>query len=392
MEPDKIVPPKTDITTSTVDDLHAEGVDVVADSGKSLDNEFSDDYKSEESSPSLEPEEVTEPQNSVPVTQVPVSTPAPIAPVSQETKTTPVTPVTPKPTEATPEQPKAPLPHNDPSIKQIRTFKSDAEEAIKYKGVSAIDIALAEQKKREGSTPIEYEKEKSSSGTFIIVAFVFVLLLGGGWYIWFSVSTKTTEVTVRPNLIKTLISYNRGSTFTLNTETDPLLFIASKLSASNAGLGNVYAALPVLFATSTEFVSPQKIFDDTRMPDRLKRSLSNTYMFGVYTAETNQPFIILKNTFFQNAFSGMLEWEKSMHDDLISFIQILYPHEMVTSQSSGTFEDIVVSNVDTRVLKNKTGEPLLLYAFPDKDTIVITVHATTLKYVLDKLLVVRTIQ
>jgi hypothetical protein len=48
--------------------------------------------------------------------------------------------------------------------------------------------------------------------------------------------------------------------------------------------------------------------------------------------------------------------------------------------------------VNVRVLKDAAGKVILAYAFADKDTVVITTNQTALKYLLNQILEVRTIQ
>jgi hypothetical protein len=115
-------------------------------------------------------------------------------------------------------------------------------------------------------------------------------------------------------------------------------------------------------------------------------------MVGTYTYDTNGVFVILKNTFFQNAFSGMLEWENNMRNDLLPLIKASYPEETAVSTNGDRFEDLVVSNIDVRAIKNSTGKVILAYAFADTNTIIIATSTDTLKYLLDKLLVVKTVQ
>ncbi|MEK7607772.1 MAG: hypothetical protein AAB484_02535 [Patescibacteria group bacterium] len=332
-------------------DLHNEGIDLVG-SGVNEDNEFTD-------KDSVEPK-----ISAVAVTETVMPPPTP--PVK-----------------------------NDPSIRPIRTFKSDAEEAVRYKNVSTVDIAVAEQKKRE-STPIEYineyvELNKSHSGIFVVIVFIVIMALSGGWFYWFKTSQKIEKIPPQV-LIETIIPYTKGSTLLLRNDNDPLSLIGAKLNASNAGLGNIYALVPTLDTISTKPADVSVVFGSTHIPPKLLRSLAPEYMIGVYTYDVNSPFIILKNTFFQNTFAGMLDWEKDLRNDFLALIRVSYPNENPVTANTDSFDDIVVSNIDTRVLKNSEGMVILAYAFADTETLVITTSENSLKYVLDRLLTVRSVQ
>jgi hypothetical protein len=134
------------------------------------------------------------------------------------------------------------------------------------------------------------------------------------------------------------------------------------------------------------------VVSGTHIPNRLLRSLASDYMIGSYEYDVQSPFIILKNTFFQNAFAGMLEWEGDMGADLSPLIEISDPTVSRAAAGAASFSDGVISNVNVRTLKDVSGKTLLAYAFADKDTIVITTNATALKYLLNQILQVRTIQ
>ncbi|MDO8579731.1 MAG: hypothetical protein Q7R72_02555 [bacterium] len=385
-----------DVNKTTDTDLHDEGIDLVG-SGVNEDNEFTG-----QETPITSPE-----SPKVSETLVPSISSTPPTPPPEPPKLPTVTPgvITPQPSfipkitspqisvspTNVPASPAIPSIKNDPSIKPVRTFKSDAEEAVRYKNVSTIDIAVAEQKKRE-ATPIEYiEPRESHPGIFIAVVITVILVIGVGWFYWFKTSQTEKPEPIRAS-IETIIPYTTGSTLVLNSESDSLVLIGAKLNAANAGLGNVYALVPTQNATSTVYADISLVFANVNMPDRLARSLASEYMIGTYTYDVNGPFIILKNTFFQNAFAGMLEWEKDMRNDLLSLIQVSHPSERSVTANTDKFEDVVVSNIDARALRGNDGRIILAYIFADPETIVITTNENTLKYVLDRLLTVRTIQ
>ncbi len=411
--------PQNTPTPETKDvDLHAEGVDIVG-SGVSEDNEFSntptDKEASTEDVQALNQEKAKliaslqeipipnkfvvgqkfmemqqQQKEQVRVAPLIEKNPIPAPEEKQEPVPQPVTPVpTPTPKEEVAEQ----KPVNNPAIRQIRTFKSDAEEAVKYKNVSAVDIAIAEQNKRE-RTAIQYQEPETGhyAGLFIMVVVMIMIVLSAGWYYWFSSSQPVSEKRPISSSIKTIVPYTKITTLKLDTESDPLTLIGSKLSSTNAGLGNISALIVTESATGTSSVDPTTFFSRTEIPNKIIRSLDKEYMVGVYTYDTQHPFIILKNTFFQNTFSGMLEWEKNMANDLLPLIQVAHSETTLGDVALQSFEDILISNIDVRSLKKADGTEVLLYAFADQKTLIITTGREPLRYILDKLLTVRTIQ
>ncbi len=361
MEPEKKDGQAADMK-ATVSDLHNEGVDIMEGEHSALDDGSS-------ATPAAKPEPA-------PV-QAPIYRPnAPIAPVV---------------TSSIPEPINDPS-INDPSIKPLRTFKSDAEEAVRYQNVSKADIVLAEQKKRE-STPIEYENDKRSHLGMALLLLLIVVIATGGYY-WFFIRETVVINSIPKELhISTFIPYSKISLVTLPTlEKNPLALIAERLNEPGVTVGQVAALIPTPAGTTTVMSSVSAVLAGTHVPDRLGRSLAPEYMIGTYLFKKNAPFIIFKNTFFQNAFASMLEWEKDMRNDFISLIQVSNPSETTIDTRSDIFSDMVISNIDARVLKNDAGTVILTYAFADKDTIIITTDTDALKYILDRLLAVRVVQ
>ncbi|HVT75355.1 MAG TPA: hypothetical protein VHD69_03035 [Candidatus Paceibacterota bacterium] len=393
MEPENINP------DSKNKDLADEGIDIVGTS-QALDNEFSKPELSSDA-PTMPDTaldaESREPVAPEPIAPAPVTTPPVPKPAAVEDPR-PIRQAVPPVNRMESPAPRAPenQPKNDPSIKPIRTFKSDAEEAVRYGGVSKIGIAVAEQNRRDAK-PIEYvEERRVPVGLFIGIVAILILFLGGGWYIWFSMSggTKNPVVSTPAISYTPIIPYSQASIVVLDpndTDKDPMELIAAKLGAANPGVGNVFALIPVPAATAGAPESIANVLNSTHIPSRLVRSLADNYMFGLYSYDKQAAFMILKNSFFQNAFSGMLDWEKSLGEDLIPLIRVTYP-EMNANSLAASFEDAVVSNIDVRTLKDATGRLVLAYAFADKDTIVVATTENSLKYLLDRILQVRTIQ
>jgi hypothetical protein len=106
------------------------------------------------------------------------------------------------------------------------------------------------------------------------------------------------------------------------------------------------------------------------LPGDLNRSLKDDFMLGIYSNQTGErrPFLILTNNFFERAFSGLLQWEKTMAADLAPLLD----NTTVTTTPGQPFIDKVVKNRDCRVLQDTEGKTALFYAFLDNTDIVIT--------------------
>ena len=155
-------------------------------------------------------------------------------------------------------------------------------------------------------------------------------------------------------------------------------------------------------------------------------------MLGTYNDNgTAAPFIILTNNFFQNAYAGMISWEKTMPDDLVNVfgyadktvkqentvttvLPISFASTSPTSTPAlpnfasstatsaipsfvytppissyfniqGSFKDGVIDNKDVRAFTEPDGTMLVLYSFVDNNTIVITTDENALAEIINRL-------
>ncbi|MDP1625388.1 MAG: hypothetical protein Q8L64_06550 [bacterium] len=385
MEPEK-KDEKKEMESSTMGGLHDEGIDVLDSSRVAEDNEFGTPETT-----AAKADVITETEN-LPKT-IPVK---PVVPVPQPPKDEPLelSEESFKPGGSNSTSPAVPV-KNDPSIKPLRTFKTDAEEAVRYQNISKTQMVVAEQKRKETSgTPIQYDSGEKKFPLLLLATILIILMLaGGGAYYWLTTNAPAPRSNLPENLVvRTLIPYDGITTVKLDPEKDTITLAGEALDRASVNIGQIYAVIPLPFGTTTVIASPSAFLANTKIPGRLIRSLSSEYMLGSYVFNRNAPFLIFKNSFFQNAYAGMLEWEGDMRDDLIKLIQVAHPKEATISTKSDVFEDSVVANIDARILRGSNGQPILAYAFADQNTIVIATDVETLKYLIDRLLAVRIVQ
>ncbi len=273
----------------------------------------------------------------------------------------------------------------------VRTLKSDTEEAIKLERISLANIMLAEQKKKQKYPQIEQfaDSQKSKKGLFLALSLFFVFAGIGAFY--FNIlKEKIATVPEKAPEITALIPSDHTTEFNLNasngkelsaslskiiieTETKPNsienIYIFKNITSSEKGKELKKAA------TSEEFLSLVAI----KAPGALIRSLKSEYMLGVRSSDGNHPFIILKTKSYENAFAGMLAWEKSIGKDLEQLFS-------VSGEIANRFEDILVKNKDARALRNFDGKIILVYSIPDKETILIATDTETLAELFDRVI------
>ena len=126
-------------------------------------------------------------------------------------------------------------------------------------------------------------------------------------------------------------------------------------------------------------IATEKLFSvlGTRIPSVLLRSLGPKFMLGVHVFNGNSSFLILKTDFYENAFLGLLKWENDMPGDLLPALGVKLTNENKYLLDIG-FRDITIKNIDSRAILDQSGKAILIYAIPNKDTIVITTGEDTL--------------
>jgi hypothetical protein len=154
--------------------------------------------------------------------------------------------------------------------------------------------------------------------------------------------------------------------------------LGSLIAGAENGLTQFYPTIPdgsrERVATSEEFFTVLNI----GLPGRTARSLEPVFMVGSVTTGRNEPFIILRSYNFDALFAGFLAWEPRLRRDLSPLFDTSYVERDV-------FEDAVKQKVSARVLHDALGAEVLIYAFADKNTVVITSSEEALSKVMEEL-------
>ena len=141
--------------------------------------------------------------------------------------------------------------------------------------------------------------------------------------------------------------------------------------------------------SSTKFLNLIK----AHIPSEILRSLRPEYAFGMHNYNGNQRFLILKIGSYSNAFSGMLAWEMDLWSDFKVLFSLpdISKNGQVRGIETPTFQDAIYSNKDCRVVKDSSGNVLLLYSIIDANTIVITTSSDTLREIISRSLKAQTV-
>ncbi len=265
--------------------------------------------------------------------------------------------------------------YSESPIKPLRTYRGDVEEAMKGEKTSVVTIVLAQKKKEEHSEQI---KKQGAVAQNVFVSFLTVVLVIAG------IGSVTMFLYVKSQQQRAVSTFYKQRIVPADKEVS--------VDVSVGGLMDIVGNMHTLEIQSGELVlfrllkgeggvelSPQEaaLLLDSKIPGNLLRSFSSNYMFGVYREKAPTPFFIVKTDSFETAFSGLLSWEKT------------FPLSAGELFALGTapqisFEDKVVKNKDTRILKNQSGQTVILYAFLDSETIIFTGNEAVFGNLLDR--------
>lgn len=260
-------------------------------------------------------------------------------------------------------------------INPLRTYGDDIASTIKNQKESVLSINLAEKKKLEVKQGLTNEQSseintgETSRKNFIITIISIALVIAGlGTLVTLYIIKKInnnpeeTEIAIvadnhaiinlgslEKNQIIGEISKKRGESM----KADSIIYLDLSQGAQTLETSNFLPA-----------ISP-------RIPDYLLRAFDKKLVLGFYSQNTNDLFQIININSYDNAFAGMLEWEKSMPNELLplfSTIQDTIDEPLKNKE----FQDRIISNKDVRVLKDNDRNPILLYSFLDAKTLLIS--------------------
>lgn len=266
-------------------------------------------------------------------------------------------------------------------VSVVRTYESDVAQALKKGQGSLTKMVMAEERKR-GRKKEKKTKERVRvfallTGTLILLAAAGAVVGGALFYQNISQPTPSSETpdtepalflvehTVPINMPGSAAEARTEIENALSSVPDDLDSITRVRPVQTSGTGEQMREIPL---SAGEFLSAI----DASAPQSFLRSLENEFVLGAYYFDGAQPFLVLKTDSFENAFSGMLQWETDGLGEEIASV-----FGLNTAAATTTFTDRVLKNRDIRAIP--TSDSLLLfYTFIDPQTLVITTRESTL--------------
>lgn len=277
-------------------------------------------------------------------------------------------------------------------VKPLRTYERDIAESIRKTDASLVSINLAEQKRNEEkgiSKGVVVEKTEKYAQKSIVLIISLVLLVAGiglGAILW--IIYKEEPVVVQ-HVPVSLITTDSRTELEVSGKTPALLATEIEAEKSKSIESDKLSRLILLdsIAGIKSHASPElffKVFGQSA-PSSLHRALGKEWLIGFHNIGTNEPFAFFSVDSFDNAFDGMLRWEKDMAQNLGTvFVKPGTIIPEVTAISGTGFEDVVIRSKDVRVLKDSIGNDVVLYSFLDTKNLVITTNEKTFKEILNR--------
>jgi len=265
-------------------------------------------------------------------------------------------------------------PEEENPLKQIRTFQGDVAEALRRQESSLVSIQRAEHLKRGGAPPTGEDQAKKQTVLFILGSFLlFALGWAGVWYAYNAFIDQTTTPTTSAPATRFITSNSEVSLdVTASSSRDNLISVIVG-AANNVPQGEIkHIQIPLSISELLTILR-------SRAPSSLIRAFDPLFMFG---ANGSSRFMIIKLTSFENAFAGMLLWEKNLAEDIGPLFATAPLLRNIPPEHK--FVDLADRNKDIRLLEIG-GEDIILYSFFDNKMLIITDHIDTLRTIIDRL-------
>jgi hypothetical protein len=290
---------------------------------------------------------------------------------------------------------------------RIHTFKTDAEKTIESEGLSPLSILAKES---DSGRPAPKPKARVPLVPILIGGALFVGGVGIIGAVFFLMQPPP-PVAVEAR-VETPITVNDQVKVSGDT------FIGSIIQQLSAGTkeGNITHLLGIISHEDgmEEIVPISRVFESLGAPDILVRSLDVGGMVSLFGEEgKNEVVIVTPISSFERTFRGMLAWESQLAfqgDAVFGTLDTTFPPVFVEdliatgTPSIGTetpamatttpdtrifvpiYKDVVIVNVDTRILYDAKGLVHILYGFPRENMLIIATSEAAFREAVSRLL------
>lgn len=256
----------------------------------------------------------------------------------------------------------------------VRTFKDDSSRYIKEKGISLIDVAAAQSKKRS-FLKMEKRNEGREFGwkkiLFAIFSVAFIFAAGfGAFYFLKDREAPEHEEIILP---KPPIAADSEKKIAVDGLRDAL---GEKIGEGSLKYIVVVADTAGMerLITAREFFSYFGVFP----PSDLLGDLEENFSLYALGSSKNYPVLVFGIKSYDRIFAGMLKWENI----IISDFQKIFPANSEPADDSSPFKDKEIINRDTRIKYDSNGNAIFAYSFLNRKYLVISTSEAALEEIL----------
>lgn len=287
---------------------------------------------------------------------------------------------TPQPTNVTPPETPVVRPDNvvnfdEPQIdiRNLRTYQDDLKQSIEDGKISSTKIILAEQKRRQEQNskagPKLFDEQekvpKSKNGLAILISIGLVLL--GGIAIFLAVRFGLPAINreaPKNSALSSIVFIKPDQSVQIDTANKTARQIVGELRDEIKN-DEIYSRDTIvefnIIKQITKEVDGEEVSTlaritnadffklmSARADESLIRSFTPDIMFGAHKLDTLEPFIIMRVSFFEQSFAGMLDWERNMIADVRDiFFEKLGSSQIFLGEEIETPQVIEIPNTAT---------------------------------------------
>ena len=269
---------------------------------------------------------------------------------------------------------------NPQKLSSLHTLTGDTKEFLQKKNISLAALIAQSQKYEKAK-----EEQKYSYGFYLIVGFLILLVLGGGAY-WLLTSylnqPQEEPVTKRP---EPFFPVYETREILVGAQSMDFVLPFREILSEDIAPGRMVEVIAKNKNTEKD-LSLAELFSSVGIntPAGFTNVFGGRFTSGVYgTIRGSEPVIITSILSFEKTLAAMLEFEKLLPDAFLKILPSEHP-----SRKFEFFEDRLIANQETRVLKTADGRPLFAYAFFARKILIIAVSEDALSAIINNFLLI----
>ena len=266
----------------------------------------------------------------------------------------------------------------DSRLPTLRTLQSDTALWASREQASRISILSRELESRSRAL---WGRKRQGPWTLAILFAVLILLGAGAFGSWYYYSQKGAEIPPPPRP-RSLIAVDEEIEIELTQANRDI-----SLRKAHEVLSVPFKKGPFRRVVFSEPKNGGRSFIDTEEflkiaklepPRGLKANLNEFTLGSLAQGTSSSPFLLFRVLSYPDSFAGMLEWEKTIANDVRLLFEGIPP-----LKGENFFRDVIVKNQDTRALEYQGGT-VLAYAFFNKNILILSSSRQTLEQIISR--------